>query len=817
MRIFIINQFRVFLAAASVLVALSTAEARSLFVDQRKSELFIACQRSDYSFTPVVREAFLAYVKVAAVDELKEQGRPIPERFLKWVDSDPVIKATIYGVHSKPADVLTHFFSLSMDVGRENLQNYSQLLLAAAIVAAKEGATADITRRPPLTLTISGDPRILVDTKDPKRTLDVHDHVINFLNENTIEGYVVAGGNEVLPELKYDKHGIAIPPEVEVVPSTGQKLQKRSLYAADVIASAELQKKFNAYMKSKGFPVDIDCGEKIIHWKASEMVIGEMNKKIDAAYNLFKAAYEEKGLLPKERDPAPSFAERCAYLIRNHEHKFKSTEQRNRNWPRFPLTAPWPVLTLLVADKQPLRENEERWLAFRDEGIFQTYGEYIGGVAQQYNMQSARRICPYPFTYGSVQMMLKDGGVCGTMANISVRSHNTLGIPSTTAGQPGHCALISFNYDAKQKFYSCRGGQYATGGDEDTHPHTRWFFGDEAQQRRMIYHQSIAFAVNYGMTEFLDSLMICNLFDLMPEAERKTKGVKLLRAGVELNPYSFPAVEKLQRTLDDPQQQIQLFQKLEAALAAAKNKPGCPPEGLYNKTVKTAMFTRINQLPVPNDRIAARMVLSYLEKEQCDVPATLVGYKMKLDGVSTVLRNNEKQFLEHLTAMQGEASNLNDVNGEKMASTLKAVSTCIIDDNSRKKWAAALLRKAEGREKYFGNQYRVATDPAVVMLAEISGKGLPPERELMAPVLKIVSAELSTLVAQRRTLKACQPMAAKIQSVADSLKDDKLKSEWIESLAAVMKGAEDFKEKGATVRDPCATVVAKLRTAQGSE
>lgn len=224
------------------------------------------------------------------------------------------------------------------------------------------------------------------------------------------------------------------------------------------------------------------------------------------------------------------------------------------------------------------------------------------------------------------------------------------------------------------------------------------------------------------------------------------------------------------------------------------------------------MFARLNQLPVPNDKIAARLVLSYLEKENCDVPATLVGYQMKLDGVSNLLRNTEKQLLEHLAAMQGEASQINDTNAERMAGTLKAVSTCIVDDNARKKWAAALLKNAKEREKYFDKQHRVATDPAVTVLAEISGKGLPPERELMAPLMKSVSAELTALISRKRTLKACQQLSTKIQSVADSLKDDKLKMEWIDGLAAVMKGEESFKEKGATVRDPCADVIAKLRT-----
>ena len=43
----------------------------------------------------------------------------------------------------------------------------------------------------PLKLAIGGDPRQPVNTKDPNRTLDVNDHIINFLNVHTLEEEVV--------------------------------------------------------------------------------------------------------------------------------------------------------------------------------------------------------------------------------------------------------------------------------------------------------------------------------------------------------------------------------------------------------------------------------------------------------------------------------------------------------------------------------------------------------------------------------------------------------------------------------------------------
>ena len=43
-------------------------------------------------------------------------------------------------------------------------------------------------------------------------------------------------------------------------------------------------------------------------------------------------------------------------------------------------------------------------------------------IAQQFDMQSARRLSPFAHSYGSIEMMWKDGGVCGTMGNIGART-----------------------------------------------------------------------------------------------------------------------------------------------------------------------------------------------------------------------------------------------------------------------------------------------------------------------------------------------------------------------------------------------------------
>ena len=141
---------------------------------------------------------------------------------------------------------------MKLDLGKEKFEQYRQLALAAALVSAKEGLAPNIRAREAMELQIPDDPRVRVDTRNPERELDANDHIINFLDEHILEEEVVVDAKT--GKLKYDKRGIALPaPKPEKgKPASKTKKIKRKAYAADVMASKELQEKFNLYMKSKG-------------------------------------------------------------------------------------------------------------------------------------------------------------------------------------------------------------------------------------------------------------------------------------------------------------------------------------------------------------------------------------------------------------------------------------------------------------------------------------------------------------------------------------------------------------------------------------
>lgn len=770
-----------------------------------------AWEAAQFKFTPEVEAAYLSAAKESALQALAATNKSLPADFLTWVDSDPVVKTTVYGARQDPSGVLLWLRSLEIDLGQDAVRKkYTQLALAMAVAEAKNADKADISPRAPLLLQIGGDPRKPVDTQDKSRPLDLNDHIINFLNANSVEEEVVVGQKEEVPELKYDDKGVAIPApprkgKPKMVPVTEKRT--RTLYAADVIASRALQEEFNAYLKEKGHTNQIDCGDQVVHWKSHDMVRGEQHKMIKEAFELFRTAYEAKGLLPAQRDPAATPAERCAYLIRNNEFQFPADVKDQRKWPRFPLTAPWPVMTMLAEYSQPLREREERWIAFRDRGETKTYGEYIGGIAQQFDMQSARRITPHPFTYGTIQMMLKDGGVCGTMANISVRTHNMLGVPASTAGQPGHCALVLFAFDPKTETYRCHGAQYATAGDSGTGVHSPWLFGDVDARRPMVYHQSIAWAVNHGLQRFLDSTVAHTFYRKLPDADKKANGVRMLASATSLNPFNFLLADDALACDAQPEDVIAFWKSLADSIAAA-GKPGCPTTGLYNETIKSKLFARIATLPVPAEKNRAEAILAFLKQEGCDNSSALASYRLATAGLPALLAETASAFTNHVALIRTDDS------CAKMADALSAAAGKIADRKARVSWAAERWQEIQGHEMYLGRRNVATTDKSVAVLGKLAGKKARPEGEQIQSLLDQIAGQLKAAVTAPRTPQGCKQLAGVISAVAGQVKDADQKTRWLGALAQAIAGKEQFetevRKKKQTVRDACADTIAAL-------
>ena len=681
-------------------------------------------------------EPYIAEARTRTLDALRERKLELPADFLAWVDKTPIVRTTVYGCRNNPLPVLLALRSLEIDLGEDTVRrDYTQLALAFAMqdsYAARgpqgtpwndaDGAKPpeqlpDVSPRPRLELVIPTDPRKPVNTKDASRTLDKFDHIINFLEDHApIE---VETEVKELPPLEYDDKGIAKP---QGKPVTVKKMVARPLYGADVIASAALQREFNDYMAAHGFAdVSIDCGDKVVFWKATEMVNdGAQKKRIADAHNLFHDAYRAKGRMPAERDRAPTPSESMAWFIRNDRWEFSDADRKARDWPRFPLNAPWPVLMMLVADDQPLREREEIWVKFRDTGEFRTYGEYIGGIAQQFDMQSARRVAPLAFSYGSIQMMWKDGGVCGTMGNIGARTHRIVGQPASTAGQPGHCAIVYTEYDPKTKEYRCRGGQYATGGDEVTHVHAGWNYDDVGGRRHMIWHQTVTWGVNRDFDAFVETLALRRKWDAMPAAERAAHCVKLVDQGLGRNPFAIALVDAALNAAPDwktASAVLDAFTKETAEIAKDKKY------ALYMTTVRDLAHARIEKLPAPPSADETAKLLEALERQGCTNGALLARCWRGLGGDDEFVKRCKAEIDAYLASPERTKDKrasqkfVAEVNG--WAKTVK--------QPAKKKWAEQLLAFFDGKE-VLTIKGKESLDPAVEALRKIAGLKTPPKK-----------------------------------------------------------------------------------------
>ena len=677
---------------------------------------------------------YLASTRARTLDACKARGLDLPADFLAWIDGDPIVRTSVYGCRRDPLPVLLGLRSLEIDLGEGLVRrDYPQLALAFAIQGSYRAPSTkasgwndgddpagsqqlpDISPRPLLQLVIPGDPRVRVDTLDAGRPLDRDDHIVNFLEDHAeIE---VEVPTKQLPPLEYDDKGVAKPRGKAM---TVMQKQTRPLVAADVIASAALQAEFNAYMAAHGHKeVAIDCGDQVVHWFAKEAVADKaLRERIKAAFDLFHDAYRHKGRMPAERDRAPSPAESMAWFVRNDRQPFSDADRKAREWPRFPLNAPWPLLLMLAADDQPLREREEIWSRFRDNGELRTYGEYIGGIAQQFDMQSARRVSPFPFSYGSIEMMWKDGGVCGTMGNIGARTWRICGVPSSTAGQPGHCAIVLMTHDKKTGMYTCEGGQYATGGDEVTTVHAGWNYDDVGGRKPMMFHQTVAWGINHGLPSYLQTLVMRRAFDALDAEERAAGGLALLAQGLLQNPFAMVLVEAAIATAKDQPTLIALLDAFDARLAAATKPTEYP---LYKSTVRDLVHARMAQLPVPTTREPCAALLRELERQGCQQPQLLAKCWRAIDG--------EAGFAARCQAAVGSylASPLRSKNrgeAERFARCIEAWGKTIVGKAAKQAWAEELLSQCQGKEALVIRRKR-SLDPVVAALCKLAGRPAP--------------------------------------------------------------------------------------------
>ncbi|MGE0145129.1 MAG: hypothetical protein AB7I19_18095 [Planctomycetota bacterium] len=677
-------------------------------------------------------DRFVRQQRERTLVECKNRGVSLPEDFLAWTASDPLLERSIYGCRKDPLAVLLALRSLEIDLGEDIVRReYPELALAFAIQSSyripsrkasnwndgddggpSDRSLPDLTPRARLELVVPGDPRVRVDTKAKDRALDIDDHIINFLEDHA--PITVDVTTKELPPLEYDDQGVAKPRGKAVAVT---KQVERGLLAADVIADPRLQAEFNAYLAEHGHPdVAIDCGDHAVHWNSRDAIKdAALRSRIAAAHELFHRAYRNKGRMPAERDRAPTMAESMAWFVRNDRLALSEAQQQAMKTARVPLDAPWPILIMLAADDQPLREREDIWQQFRERASFRTYGEYIGGIAQQFDMQSARRTSPLAYSYGSIQMMWKDGGVCGTMGNIGARTYRIVGVPASTAGQPGHCAIVRMEYEPASRSYRCVGGQYATGGDEVTTVHAGWNFDDVGGRRPMVFWQTVALSVSRDFAAFLDGLVRRRMWDAADADSRAREGTSLLRAALADDPFALPAVLGALDGAVDADAARQIGEVFASAVPDTKELQ------LYRQTVKDLVHQRLLALPAPPTVDTAKELAAILDREGCRNAALLARTWRQVGGDAEFLARTTDLVRRYVRSKERTA---NKNTSADFARLLQGLERAVTGKSKRRSWASAMLAEFNGHESLRLGK-KVKLDPAVVLLCKITGQAPP--------------------------------------------------------------------------------------------
>ncbi len=669
--------------------------------------------KAKHHFTPEVKAAYLAFAKAEALRDLAKARHSLPADFTAWVDSDPAVAATVYGIQrGRPAQVLAALRSLELDLGAEEVrQKHTQLALAIAVVdapfvdmatmACPERGISLAPRTTKFQLKIPPSPLKKVNTHPTDRPLDMNDHIINFFEGRTITE------DRVLPRTINGKK----------VPTTEK--WTHPLEACDVIASAALQREFNAYMKEHGQRVAVSCGNRVLT-RDSRHRPATYQKEITAAFNLFLDAYKAKGLYPKAPDRPSTSSQTAAYLLRNDAFRFPAGDERV--WPRFPLTAPWPVLVYLAADRLPLREREFIWKRFRDENVVEFYGEYVGPIAFFPVFLEARRLRPIEFVYGTYPEMLKDGGVCSTCSSLGRRSNITFGVPARQAGQPGHSCYVAYNHTEKDG-YTLRLAQSATGKLDGTTilggdlKLQWWFFSAAEPMSRNFapYPLSIAHAVNYGFQEFLDGQLSLAFFNRLPHTSQRAHGLDLLMSSLAFNPFNINVVEAVERAITSPQREVEFWKEFERRLDAV-SKPGCPSKGFYRDLALKGLSACIATLPVPKDKSARDAVAAFLNEND---DAAWLKYQLAAMGMPGTKKRIENDLTASVTGSRSLGSTT------LLAARIKLVGAAIGNKEEKLAWGRELLEILSGHETFTipkGKRTLQRTDPCTTPVFHLAGK-----------------------------------------------------------------------------------------------
>ncbi|MFD0893646.1 hypothetical protein KBB96_07120 [Luteolibacter ambystomatis] len=741
-------------------------------------------------FTDGVKSSYLAYRKAQAMEELAKHRIVLPAALFAWVEQTPTVASTLYGIRgASPAQALVLLRSLELDLGTARMSKYPQPVLATVMLhaghvdlAKPEDSTfyirdrhvkdyekgiryLSLAARAPLKVEIPKSPLVKVDTHPKDRPLDMNDHIINFMEEE-----------ETLRNGK-----------VSVVP------RREVIRACDIVADRKLQNEFNAYMASRQKDWQpLDCGDKELHWGFTAVAWTLPHVKDHTrAYKMFFDAYTAKGRLPAKRDNKPLPNVWLAYQIDN-------AETRGAILPDA-----WPFAMYLMVNPVPLREAEFAWEEERTGKRPMRYIEYVNQVAQDPPKLALRRMTAFEFAYGSLPMMRKDGGVCGTHTATSNLAGVALGKCPLSASSPGHSYPAFFEKDAK--------GIYTTA---DASCSDEWYFGEKpldvkpqpvlGGDRKAL---SLAAAMNYGLQGFADSNLGWSLFMQLPQTVADTYGPGLLKSAWMRNPYNLDLSYRALESMKNPEQLIASWEGFQAALTASKEKPGCPQEGYVTGNPFQKFATELQKYPVPSDRALCSRIYSAMQAS--GAPVKLVSqYEIAAQGGDKFLSGLTKDLNQHFSAYYRT-----EEARKAMRDKLQYVADNMKNPEQKKVWMKSQADQYARRGLCLtkgSKGYQVVQDEAAMFLVNALGSK-PDEKAWTQALLDLTSEGLKAHVASKRDTPTCKDMAARLEGIIASAQNQQINlAPWAEAWFGIMDGYQRYDKPAWCAKDASSVVIDRV-------
>lgn len=338
--------------------------------------------------------------------------------------------------------------------------------------------------------------------------------------------------------------------------------------------------------------------------RADELA-GELKLTLPAANKrgvLWNQLAQASGTYPaREAQTAVKWAK---WLIAHQEMKLPPFE-KGPNWPLFPVDrTPWPLLLPLA---QELPQNEAEFIWDRFTGKIPDAGGQRVRTYASYSWDYEKPEVKFkksPWEPNSVPRILEDGGVCGRLSTLGQYTLVALGQPALGMYQPGHRAMLSYEFNAANQQWSAKPQQSITGPQRSTN---QWFLPSSEETLRMNvrdngtavsgieFHSGLALSMNLGIDRWTDGRI--GLASAR-KADKPAEAIRLLQASATRSPYD-PEIwyELAGRLKNDP--------KAVNALLAKLDELAAPEAVVENKTEERGAdtdFNRVKETAVAKDQ-----------------------------------------------------------------------------------------------------------------------------------------------------------------------------------------------------------------------